>query len=1243
MAEEVVTAESLKQMLIDILQPTGNSSGQDPAGKTKGNNPLGGPTFVGSLGDLEKTIKSLNTKLDELAKNVGINTDAVRQIPAAILGYRSSEAPSKAFQDAANLFGTGVGNFVRHLDALRQQAQTNSNVGIGEGDPRRQRAQFQAAGYEDNAAGLKGVTDAAGNFRGSLAGLGYSANDATQKFLDYSAKLRESPAISELIEKNIITAADVPRLAMIAAQGQTKALETPESREKLVQAMAKEATMINQISSAYGINRDKLIDNAIAMNENNDSQIRQAALGDDAARRAMRNAQTISQPSGKTMEELVAKLSSGARLSKEDRAYLSVGTMGMGGQLTAAVKETQRTKNLAMNDPQKVAAEENLARVQAEIRARQASPEANRLANSMKEGTNQSVLKKAIEESRPAAKIEENNRDRGAFTPEQAAKNAQQNAGGAQLRGEQQQFSGADEPKKASGAKVFETVAELTETYSKNAAAASGALAKLNEELGRNVELIDLLKKGLAAPVGPNSESVKEKEAKIQQTIDVLKGMMDTSRTNLPNNSNVTPGGDIRPVNVTTPSVNVTSPSVTVTGATPGQPTGQPASRLDDNGNIKPKPVTETRGTGTLGETGSPTEMKDVIAKLHKGETVLTPDQMKNLISGASMMSASEIVSSLLSGMSGNKGTGGIDMNKSLGSVTTNVSAASTPQLTSETIYTGTLKALKELSISTLPANSASTTPPPAKKETASTQMESYTIKAGDTLSKIAKDTGISIQDIMKANASNPAIKDKDTIYAGKELKLPVLKPPTIPAPSTNSEAAAELLRESRRGTPPPADYAALKAQYDKMSISPTATVEGLATLKAQMEGAMKNQAVPAPSTNSEAAAELLRESRRGTQPATSSTNTVQNPAQKQQAAAFDYATLKAQYDKMATSPAATVEGLATLKTQMDAAIKNQPATVAPIIPPVTIPEVKIPTIPPVTAAVPKALTPVTKPDETGSIIDKQLAKFGIDIGSLSGKLPNVLPTSATTNPVSVSEIQKYMSEGMSQSDAQKKATKTTLEPVAAFTPGASIKKIFDSVSTTISAVTGGGSTTRKSVQNDDAKAAEKQLAVLTSQYKSDRAAINDVIREKLGPEAKGIDVIRAMRDNPQAKALEDRLKVASESLNNRIGAGTSTETTFESGIQRGNIVVPQSTSVPITDAMKGFDPVLGEYEKEEGDEEPKTINLNDSEPKTKDLHDQLIKLNSSILQLVEHSASGVGLAESQIKATRSLSGNRFA
>jgi hypothetical protein len=990
----------------------GNSSG------SSGQNYGEGKETNSKTLDITKVSDALDAvakKLTEFATQVGINVEALKAIPGTALGYGSTNDTSKAFSDALKAIPGELGNIATRLEQIRLQAAAGNNVGIGQGDAQTQRAQFQAAGYKDFEDGLKGVTDSAGNFKSSLAGLGYGADDSTRRFNDFSKELSGKQGIQELIQKNIIQATDVPKLAMIAAQGKTSALDTPESRDKLVQEMVREAQMISQMSNAYGISKQAIMDNAIANNENTEAQIRQGAVADDNARRAMRTAQAISIPGGKSLSDLLGKLSSGARLSKEDRAMLSVGTMGMGGQLTSAVKDVQRTKDLAVDDPQRIAAEQRLAGVQAEIRARQISPEGQRLAQSMKEGPQRAALEKMISEGRSAAEAERKIRQDTGVGFAESAKIAQQNIGAAQVRGEKQQLSGANPPVANTGAKVSETLAGINFAFIKNAAAVSGILAELNVKLGETASGFQRVKNVLTAePFGPGpaTETVEEKKNRLRPGVTAaMEAVFPTSpviSADERRRAGVNADGSLAgPVSVTTPNVNVTSPNVTVTPTNPSNnapvPAPAPTMRLNPNGTAGTIP--ETRGTGTVGETGFPAEMKDVVAKLHKGETVLTPEQMKNLISGVGMMSASDTASAMLASMTGTKGanqSGGIDITKAFDSVSTNISSASKSELiTSDIIYTGTLKALKE-------ANGV-TSPEPAKLEP-----------------------------------------------------------------------------------------------------------------KAQV-----NIAVP-------------------------------------------------------TIPAVKV----------------------------AVPEVKVPpTIPAVKVAVPEVKVPPIKTDKTNSIIDKQLAKFGIDIGNFSGKLPSNIPTT----------------------------------PIPSVNPDSGIKKIFDSVSTSISSVTGGGSTTRKSVQNEDSKTAQSQLETLMGQYNKDRAAISSKISESMGPDAKKGDVLKELRVNPEAIALEARMKSMSSDLSNRIGAGTSIETTFESGIQRGNIVEKSATSVPITDAMKGFDPILGEYEKEETDIEPQTIDLNDSEPKTKDLHDQLIQLNTSIRQLVEHSASGVDIAGAQVKATRSLSGNRFA
>ena len=51
--------------------------------------------------------------------------------------------------------------------------------------------------------------------------------------------------------------------------------------------------------------------------------------------------------------------------------------------------------------------------------------------------------------------------------------------------------------------------------------------------------------------------------------------------------------------------------------------------------NVKKFNDLSTRDAGTLGKTGQPFEPNDIIAKIHKGEMVLTPEQARNLVTGA--------------------------------------------------------------------------------------------------------------------------------------------------------------------------------------------------------------------------------------------------------------------------------------------------------------------------------------------------------------------------------------------------------------------------------------------------------------------------------------------------------------------------------------------------------------------------------------------------------------------------------
>ena len=85
-----------------------------------------------------------------------------------------------------------------------------------------------------------------------------------------------------------------------------------------------------------------------------------------------------------------------------------------------------------------------------------------------------------------------------------------------------------------------------------------------------------------------------------------------------------------------------------------------------------------------------------------------------------------------------------------------------------------------------------------------------YQIQSGDTLTQIARRANMTIKQLLKLNEDNPAIKTKDLIYAGGNIKLsrPVktkediinfdTKPPAILTKESNGQnATCECLKST--------------------------------------------------------------------------------------------------------------------------------------------------------------------------------------------------------------------------------------------------------------------------------------------------------------------------------------------------------------------------------------------------------------------------------------------------------------
>lgn len=77
-------------------------------------------------------------------------------------------------------------------------------------------------------------------------------------------------------------------------------------------------------------------------------------------------------------------------------------------------------------------------------------------------------------------------------------------------------------------------------------------------------------------------------------------------------------------------------------------------------------------------------------------------------------------------------------------------------------------------------------------------KTKTHPVVAGDTLSEIAKKYGVSVDDIVKANAS--LIKDKNLIRVGWVLKIPLYDPSeSVSKPSKNYDTIGKQFETALR------------------------------------------------------------------------------------------------------------------------------------------------------------------------------------------------------------------------------------------------------------------------------------------------------------------------------------------------------------------------------------------------------------------------------------------------------------
>ena len=127
------------------------------------------------------------------------------------------------------------------------------------------------------------------------------------------------------------------------------------------------------------------------------------------------------------------------------------------------------------------------------------------------------------------------------------------------------------------------------------------------------------------------------------------------------------------------------------------------------------------------------------------------------------------------------------------------------------------------------------------------------------------------------------------------------------------------------------------------------------------------------------------------------------------------------------------------------------------------------------------------------------------------------------------------------------------------------LTSISKSINTSISSVSGGGSTETKRVQSDSSKAAEKELASVQEQMQAERQALREKLKSQMGDGSKlgGNAVTKEMRTGDEGKAIAEKYKAMMEPLQKKIEEGISFEVTKKaSAIEETTKMVTEQLSI---------------------------------------------------------------------------------
>lgn len=555
-----------------------------------------------------------------------------RELPQLASGFmnvkNASDAAKNSLEAVASMGGKVAQESYRLIEEYRDLANQANKIGIGQLDYTQLTTEAQKAGYKNGKDYIDQLTKTAGN---SLKTIDQSNELSSRKFLEFAKDVQGTPQAQKLKGLAGVSREEIAQIAAIAAGGKTTQLDSKEGREDLIAKTAEMSNNIERLKNVTGLERGQIIASMQEYNKSARGQLELQAVGNDQTRDALQASRLATAGLGQSMQNITSTIIAGGALNKEQRTQLQVSTGGRAGQYMRAARDVRRTAGLAEDDPQKIAAEERMRSEVARANAYQNSKQFAQRALTTQDTNQKAAYERAQAEN--TQKFGQGAAQRTGLTAEEAQRAQLVGLGDAAISGRTQE--GRDRPYGAKGtqnegARATQALNSVYESAAMNAASASGELSRLNKELGQSPEKINAVREALERGFGKNTNQdesdkrFKEAGNKIVETV------------------------------------------------APGQ-SSESAARLKAAG---PGPKREDkREHGTLGEIGQVSEPKDVVAKLHKGETVVTPEQLKNLLSGSASNAISDVMKSATTKQ---PASGGLDVSKITGGlkeITTTISS----------------------------------------------------------------------------------------------------------------------------------------------------------------------------------------------------------------------------------------------------------------------------------------------------------------------------------------------------------------------------------------------------------------------------------------------------------------------------------------------------------------------------------------------------------------------------------------